>query len=495
MQDLTELPDLQKITKEQLEEIISSLKENHQVELKESSQLPKSFWDTCSSFANTSSGLIILGVREIPGGKNQIIGVDNSTKVLTDMWNGMSNPNKISMRTAGNEDVAVVKLETRNIILVLIREVSMLHKPVYLNGKIENSFLRTGDGDRKATSEELKAMLRNQVLNADSQLLPDYTLDDLDPGSLKRLQELTTQRYPAQGMDSMSKEEFLIRIGAATRNRKTGSLVLKAGTLLFIGKTNIIREVFPHFHLDYFEFKNGSSHRWDYRISDDDYLIQEINLLTFFEKTINRLQAIVSEPFELDDNMLRRPDTGWTITALREALVNSLVHADYQMNDSAVRIEAHPRKFTFSNPGQMLIDSQEFFTGGISRPRNELLMSLFRNIGAAERQGYGGCQIAESARKREFKLPEITTDLPRTQLTIWTEGLIDLDPELTDADKTILFILQKEPKDSTFSFSDLRNRTKLSEYYLRKSLKALTERNYLKKTGKGRGQMYQLKSY
>ncbi|WP_289221178.1 AlbA family DNA-binding domain-containing protein [Faecalibaculum rodentium] len=149
MWEITDLSDKERITEQELEEIILQLKENHQIELKESTQLPKSFWETCSSFANTDSGLIILGVKEIPGERNRVTGVDNCGKVLTDMWNGMNNQNKISMRTANNEDVAVLKLADRDIVLVFIREVPMLHKPVYLNGKIENSYLRTGDGDRK----------------------------------------------------------------------------------------------------------------------------------------------------------------------------------------------------------------------------------------------------------------------------------------------------------------------------------------------------------
>ncbi|WP_289506180.1 RNA-binding domain-containing protein [Faecalibaculum rodentium] len=493
MWEITDLSDKERITEQELEEIILQLKENHQIELKESTQLPKSFWETCSSFANTDSGLIILGVKEIPGERNRVTGVDNCGKVLTDMWNGMNSQNKISMRTANNEDVVVLKLADRDIVLVFIREVSMLHKPVYLNGKIENSYLRTGDGDRKASNEELKAMMRNQVPNADAQVLPAYTLDDLDLSSLRRLKELTDQRYPAQNMAAMSDADFLIRTGAATRNRKTGEFMLKAGTLLFLGKTNVIRELFPHFHLDYFEFKNGSGHRWDHRISDDDYLTGEINILTFFEKVMNRLQAIVQEPFALDENLMRRPDSGWTATALREALVNSLVHADYQMSDSAVRIEAHPNRFLFTNPGQMLINKEDFFTGGLSRPRNELLMSFFRNIGAAERQGYGGCQILESALKRDYKTPEITTSLSRTSLTVWTEGLIGLDPDLTESEKTVLYILQKESEKQAHPFSYLLEKTGLSEYYLRKSLKTLSDKNYLERIGKGRGMTYRLK--
>lgn len=328
--------------------------------------------------------------------------------------------------------------------------------------------------------EKGNSLITDQTFSSDNLPLEHFSLDDLDADSLQKLKTLTANRYPAQNMMEMSDEDFLIRIGAATRNRSNGELILKSGIILFIGKTNVIHELFPHFLLDYFEFRNESTHRWDYRISDDDYLNSEINLLTFYEKAKLRLSAIANELFSLDENMTRRSDSGLTEIALREALVNTLVHADYQMNDAAVKIEANPNRFVFSNPGKMLIDPQEYFTGGTSIPRNELLMRLFRNIGAAERQGFGGCQIYESSLKRDWKQPLLQTSLMRTTLTIWTEGIIDIDPNLTEQEKTILYIISSEK--GIYSFSDLKNKTKLSEYYLRKSLKSLVEKVLCKKT-------------
>ena len=310
---------------------------------------------------------------------------------------------------------------------------------------------------------------------------------------MQKLKSITAARYPAQNLLALSDEDFLIRIGAARRNRKDNTFSLCTGIILFVGKTHVIREIFPHFHLDYFEFKNNSHSRWDYRISDDDYLTSEINLLTFYEKVQSRLSAIATEPFALDSSLRRKPDGGMTEAALREALVNTLVHADYQMSNGAIKIEAYPNRFIFSNPGQMLIDQRDFFTGGISVPRNELLMSLFRNIGAAERQGYGGIQIYEAAIKRDWKTPDLKTSLPRTTLTIWTEGLIDLDPSLTAEDKTALYVFLKAKEISGFPFSTLLKETQLTEYHLRKSLHTLIEKGYVEKKGSGRGLTYHLK--
>ena len=66
-------------------ENIQNLKEKSTIELKKaSSELPKSFWETYSSFANTKGGYIILGIDEQKEG-NIITGVTNPEKIETDV--------------------------------------------------------------------------------------------------------------------------------------------------------------------------------------------------------------------------------------------------------------------------------------------------------------------------------------------------------------------------------------------------------------------------
>lgn len=59
---------------------INEIKEKHIIELKKATNsLPKSFWETYSSFSNTKGGLIILGVEEgYP--ENIVSGVNNPEK-------------------------------------------------------------------------------------------------------------------------------------------------------------------------------------------------------------------------------------------------------------------------------------------------------------------------------------------------------------------------------------------------------------------------------
>lgn len=59
---------------------IKSIKEKHIFELKKAvNSVPKSFWETYSSFSNTEGGVIILGVEE-GAEKNIVTGVNNPEK-------------------------------------------------------------------------------------------------------------------------------------------------------------------------------------------------------------------------------------------------------------------------------------------------------------------------------------------------------------------------------------------------------------------------------
>ena len=266
---------------EEFVNMLGHLHEKHIVEFKEAVNLPRSFWETYSSFNNTAGGIVVLGVKEsFP--ENEILGVGNAEKIITDLWNQLSNTNKVNFRNVTNEDVVPIPIdEKRTIIVIVIREAPDNMKPVYLEGKDLNSYIRTGDGDRKATTDEIKAMLRNAQLAQDSIVLEHCTLDDLDPISVMEYKTLVNKRYPTKKYSALSDGDFLIEIGACHRERMTGQAKIKRGTLLFLGKNNSIKDEYPHFHLDFYNMR-GSNPRWTDRVSDDEPNDSEMNLFQFF---------------------------------------------------------------------------------------------------------------------------------------------------------------------------------------------------------------------
>lgn len=74
--------------------------------------------------------------------------------------------------------------------------------------------------------------------------------------------------------------------------------------------------------------------------------------------------------------------------ALREALANCLINADYH-GARGVVIRKEPDKIIFANPGYIRTGKNQMRLGGESDPRNKSLMKMFNLINIGERAGSG----------------------------------------------------------------------------------------------------------
>ncbi len=420
---------------QELKEWLLNVHEKYCIELKKAQELPNSFWETYSSFSNTSGGIIILGVVENRP-QNDIQGVGNVTKTLTSLWDQLSNKTKVSYKNITNQDVTEHKVdENTTIILINIKEASEGKKPVYINDKLENTWIRTGDGDRRATKDEIAAFIRNAHPSQDDLVLDNFGIDDLDLDSILAFKERINKRYPKQKYLEMKNEIFLTEIGAGVKDRISGKFKIKRGTLLFLGKINSIREIFPHYHVDFFN-RRGSNPRWSDRVTDDEPGDYQMNLYNFFSIVYGKLTILLKESFELDNYQLRIPFSDFDET-IRECLVNCLAHADYEQGYPSTKIEVFDGWFNFVNPGKMLISKAQFVMGGDSRPRNEIIMKMFRLLGVSERQGFGGPLIYKTALTNDYRRAEIITDIEHTELKVWNIDLVDSYPDLTADEKSV----------------------------------------------------------
>lgn len=94
--------------------------------------------------------------------------------------------------------------------------------------------------------------------------------------------------------------------------------------------------------------------------------------------------------------------------ALREALVNAIVHADYSERLSVLVVKP-PGYFGFRNPGRMRIPNEASFEGGISDCRNRSLQRMFSLIGLGEQALETALpEIASPVRSSRKNNPETT---------------------------------------------------------------------------------------
>ena len=472
-----------------IENLVNAIgKEGMEIEFKEASDaLPRSIWETVSAFANTNGGEIILGVSE----RNHAFsldGVSNAEKMESDFWCTIRNRKKISPFSIGTQAFEIIELGNgRKAVRISIPQASFSEIPVYLNGDIRQTYIRRGEGDFLVNEEELKTLIRNSSAKGiDRYPITDLSIDDLDRPSLAQFKSLIAARYPAGAYDEMKMQDFLIHVGLLD-DSDMNNICPYAGTLLLFGKYNTIKRYFSSYQMDYFDYR-GSNDRWIDRVATDDLGPLEMNIFNFYNIVYGKLASSSKAPFAINDDMVRiNTDIK---EALREALVNTIVHADYSIANGSIRIEVFDTYYRFENPGKMLIPVDKFFRGGTTKSRNDVIMSAFRRLGLSERQGYGGYQIFRTVSNSLLRAPQIETSLDKTTLTIWLVDLPGSYPELDNAEREILSSLSRS---GFMSKGDLEaNLRQFSEYRIKKALKNLLEMNVLTTTGNGRSVKYAL---
>ena len=92
-------------------------------------------------------------------------------------------------------------------------------------------------------------------------------------------------------------------------------------------------------------------------------------------------------PFKMNNLGIAVEDSP-QLEALREALVNMLMHTDY-FSHAKPRVRIFTDRLEFENPGNFPLPISELLMKDISLPRNPVIAKLFRNVKLAETAGYG----------------------------------------------------------------------------------------------------------
>lgn len=427
--------------------------------------LPVSLWETYSSFSNCYGGVIILGVKEEDDGRWRTTGLKNEAKLRKDFWDTINNPKKVNINLLSDDDVETYTVgEKKDVIMVIyVPMAKREQKPVYINNDIFNgTFRRNFEGDYHCTRLQVKAMLRDQTERTmDMEILDNVPMTDLNYDTIHGYRNSHRNLKKGHPFERLDDYEYLRSIGAAAVSDEDGQLhPTAAGMLMFGDEYNIVRH-FPEYFLDYREELDPTT-RWTDRLQSSSGEWSG-NVCDFYFRVYNKIIKDIKVPFKMIGG--ERVDDTPVHKALREALANCVINADYH-GVRGVVIRKDSNKIVFANPGYVRTGKKQMRMGGESDPRNKSLMKMFNLINIGERAGSG--------------VPNI--------FNVWNdEGFVEpVIEERFDPDRTILS-LTFEKKQATKT-SDKNKRQKTSDKkQAKKTIENIEKiKNYLEQHGEAK---------
>lgn len=376
-------------------------------------------------------------------------------------------------------------------------------KPIYLNGNaFAFSYRRNGEGDYRCSEDEVRGMIRASGSASQSTSLTEAPIKAaLNAGTFDSYRKALEASRPGHPWAGLAEDDLLLRLEAAARPPQSNELVLTEAGLLMFGHPWEITRHFPYYFLEYREVSTGR--KWDERFTSAD-ADWEGNLFEFWLRVSTILQRDLPQPYETS-GMYRTASTPMH-EAVREALANALIHADYHGNASTI-VTRSGKRLTLTNPGVPLLGVPEMMAGGLSQTRNPSIMKMFNLVGIGERAGSGfdtmrrACRWAHVSDPRanealspdrttlELALPADTAPIGRERAGSGRETKPNQD---VLAESHLSAIMELAASRGSITRAEVENAVGLGRTASAAALRDLVRQGQLERTGKGRSTAYRL---
>lgn len=450
--------------------------------------LPLSLWETYSAFANGYGGVIILGVKEEKNGQWITTGLKNPAKLCKDFWDTINNPKKVNLNLLSESDVDVYEVgEDQDVIMVIhVPMARREQKPIYINNDLFNgTYRRNFEGDYHCSRLQVKSMLRDQTeTTMDMKVLDEALIDDLNFDSIHGYRNSHRSLRSGHPFERLDDYEYLRSIGAAAISSEDHQLHPTAAGMLMFGNEYDIVRYFPEYFLDYREEINPTL-RWSDRVQSSSGEWSG-NLFDFYFMVYNRLSRDLKVPFKMKDGI--RIDDTPVHKAVREALANCLVNADYYGLRGVV-IRKTQNEIVLANPGYIRTGKVQMLKGGESDPRNKALMKMFNLINVGERAGSGVPNIFNVWNDEGWKTPVIEErfDPDRTILTLpFEKEEVKENNQITHIEKEddlkqkIIDCIKSNP---TITTTEIADKLDIARRTVTRKIKELRENGVIERVG------------
>lgn len=488
-------------------ETVDPRKENYTVECKKAKGgLPSSLWDTYSAFANTSGGIIYLGIDQINDDTfvSSMLTDNEVERLQKDLWSLLNDREKVSINLLSNEDVSVCLYDSFPVIRIMVKPAEREYKPVYINGNpFKGTYRRNHEGDYHCSTDEIKGMMRDSGSgNQDLLCLEELGLDVLSEDSISSYMNRFAFLHPEHVFLKSGREKFLEQLGAIRLGKDKDLHPTRAGLLMFGLDYKIVYE-YPDYFLDYQEHReDGPNIRWTDRLMSGSGEWSG-NLYDFYNKIVSKLTADLSVPFKM--NGLTRIDETDLHVSIREALCNAISNSDFYLRGGLV-VQKYNDRIEFTNPGTMRISVEQAYKGGESDARNKTILKMFNFVGVGERAGSGIPKILAASREYGLVNPEISENFNPDKVTL----TIFLFPESSKEEIKRIETIPDRPKmrqeekgkkilsylslNGESQAKDIAKEMGVSQSTVKKAIYLLMEKGLVEASGTIKDRKYRLKT-
>ena len=453
---------------------VINLGESETTEFKTSLAEWRDVVETICAFSNKNGGLIFIGV----GDNCEIIGVDCGKRTIENLANQI----KQNTDPVIYPSIRIEKVHEKPVIVVDVEET--LQKPVLAFGR---AFMRVGKSNQTLGYEKIKNLaLGASKVYWDEKVCEYANLDDIDEKKVKWfLDERNKNRNVTKPKD-MAFNELLLNIGAA-KSSNADIKPTNAG-ILFFGKYP--QRFFINSGLRIVKFKGIDVTQPVIDRIDCRGTLGEIVIMTeeFIRRNIRLLSKRVPSSFQREDKF------EYPIDALREALINALIHRNYD-EPADVRVFLFDTHAEIINPGTFPIGVTP--KNPIHKPVNPILCSLMYDLGFIEKYGSGIKLMSRLCKEWGNKEPYY--DLHPLETKIIFESQInettyieaaDISDSLNERQKKALYFAQKKGLITRKEYMDINSVSNKTAY---NELKDMAENGFFTIMGKGRGVKYVIK--
>lgn len=332
---------------------------------------PKSWLKTVSAFANTSGGIILFGIRD---NDRKLVGLKDIIKDSEKL------SELVNARIVPLPSYYIKSLMEDNKYFIELSIDSGSKTPYYYDGDgRREAFIRAGNESIPAPKHILDDLILKGQNLAFDELPSKYKKDDVS----FTLLNATFKKETGKGLDN---EKDYLSLGLMTQDGHVTNGGLLLSDQVFLTHSRI-------FCTRWKGLKKGSV---DIDALDDKEYSG--NLITLLENAETFVKNNTKVSWKIEG--LRRVESHeYPRDAVREAIVNAIIHRDYHIIGSEIHIDMFDDRLEITSPGGMmdgsLIQNKDIISVSSMR-RNKVISDIFGRIDFMERRGSGLVKILES---------------------------------------------------------------------------------------------------